>query len=280
MRILTDKEKSLLKLMVEYKRNGNLKDLQVAPLLRKNLSFIALRWCIDPIPSVDIYVFATNDNKYAIEQYFSVLNFIYFIQELADLGYVKLLTLPSQRADKQRELFDREKYEFDANKNQFIQIGVDKKNGILSLMKDFEYQLFGKSNEVEFVNPLVKQTLPNSFAFDLDKIVYSIIYPMPVAEEYVRNEFKTYEQQNIEKQLSDSRKSLCWARWTFIISFFALVVTIFISKWGSQKMDDTQFETIVDALESNTEKRNISKSITIPDTIKASTNILNKPVNK
>lgn len=228
MRLFSDKENELIKKLVEYKKDGDLKELQVARLLRKNLSFLALRWEINPIPKVEIYALTKDNNqKEILDLYFSIIDIVYFIQELASVGFVKLLTLPSKHKEKQRELYDREKYNFNAEKNQFQEKDLKKENGILSLMGDFEYALFGKKDKNEYISPLSKQVTPSSFAYDLDKIAYCIIYPMPVMEEYVANVFRTIEDKRYEENQKLALRSINIANRTLCITGIALVASAF-----------------------------------------------------
>lgn len=241
MRLFSDIENSLLEKFVQYKRNGKLQELQVARLLRKELEFIALRWEVDPKPTVDVYAIHKGKNNEALKLYFQVVDFIYFVQELADNGFVKLLTIPSDKPEKLRELYDREKYTFDEKKNQFQDNTLDTENGILSLLKDFEYQLFDKHDGIETATPLTKQTLPNSFAYDLDKLAYCIIYPMPVLEDYVDNKFRTIEDKRYEENHAIALLSNKIANRTLMISAFALIISAIgccFSYQGYQKSDN------------------------------------------
>lgn len=224
-RLFSEKENQLINELVNFKKTGDLQNLQVARLLRTKLSFIALRWSIDPSPSVDVYSVATEDASNTLKLYFEIVDLVYFFQELEKMGFIKFQSLPSQKTEKQRMLFDRKKYEFNSVKNQFNEIGLDKKNGILSLFKDFQFQLFGKKDNMEYASPLTLQTMPNSFAYDLDEIVYKIIYPMPVLEDYVSNGFRTLEDKRYEGTSNKALKANKTANWTLIISCVALIVS-------------------------------------------------------
>ncbi|MDE5784858.1 MAG: hypothetical protein K2H97_11155 [Prevotella sp.] len=246
MRLFSDKENELIKKLVEYKKTGDLKELQVARLLRKNLSFLALRWELNPIPKVEIYALTKENNqKESLDQYFSLIDFVYFIQELASFGFVKLLTLPSEHREKQRELYDREKYNFNTEKNQFQEKGLKKEHGILSLMGDFEYALFSKKDKKEYISPLSKQVTPNSFAYDLDKTAYCIIYPMPVMEDYVANDFRTIEDKRYEENKELALRSLKIANKTLRITGIALLasaISVGLTCYFGKKQLETPIE--------------------------------------
>lgn len=225
LRLFSDKENALLKELVEYKLTGDMRNLQVALLLRTKLSFFALKWDIEPTPNISIYSIDNDNRDEALQKYFEIADFIYFIQELVHIGFIKLLTIPSKNEIKQRMLFDRERYEFNADKNQFIGIGLDRENGILSILRDFDLQVFEKKEDYEGADPLTLQTVPNSLAYDLDEIVYKIIYPMPVLEEYVSNGFRTLEDKRYEENSSIALKSISIANRTLIISAVAFIAS-------------------------------------------------------
>lgn len=241
-RLFSDKENQLLKELVDFKQAGDLQNLQVARLLRTKLSFIALRWSVDPLPSVDVYAIANEDASNTLNLYFDIVNLVYFFQELDKMGFIKLQSLPSQKAEKQRILFDRNKYEFNCDKNQFNEIGIDKENGILSLSKEFQFQLFGKKDNMEYASPLTLQSMPNSFAYDLDDIVYKIIYPMPVLEDYVSNGFRTIEDKRYEETSKKALKANKTANWTLVISSLAFIASA-LSCFITYKIGKEQIET-------------------------------------
>lgn len=255
MRLFSLKENELLRKLVEYKNDTNLQDLQVARLLRKELSFLAIKWEIEPKMNVDLYCVTTNDKKYPLKQLFSVIDFIYFVYELEKIGYIRLLNISSERKEKLRILYDKEKYTFNGEKNQFINTNIDTENdNILSLVGDKDYQLFGKIDNYEYVNQLTKQQFPNSFAKDLDDIVYSIIYPMPILEDYVNNNFKTLEERHHDEEMKvaldsagESRKAAKIALGSFILS----LIVCMIQMCSSQKIDPDQITMIETAIKNN-----------------------------
>lgn len=242
MRLFSDPENLLLKEFVEYKEEGNLKELQVARLLRKELSFIALKWEVSPKPMVSVYSLPKKEYKENLSLYFSILNFVYFIQELEKIGFIKLLILPSEQVEKQQILYDKKTYEFKPEKNQFINKELNTEDSILSLMKDYEYQIFDKKDDFECANPLMLQTITNSFAFDLDSIAYKIIYPMPVLEDYVNNGFKTLEDKRYQENHRLALRSVKLSDFTLLISACALGVSL-LSALITYKIGREQIET-------------------------------------
>lgn len=210
MRLFTEKENRIIKQLVEYKLAGNLRELQVVPLLRKNLSCLAVKWEIQPIPQVFVYTISDGKKK-TIEEatrnnYFEILDFVFFLQELEESKFIKFLSLPNRKEEKERILYDREKYRYERDKNQFIDKKLTDSSGILSLFGDFQYQLFRCGKGSEYASTIDRQIIPNSFAYDLDNMVCNLIYPLPIAEEYVREGYYTLEDRRfiVQKKLNAS----------------------------------------------------------------------------
>ena len=267
MRLFTKKENLLIKQLVAYKQSGKLQDLQVAPLLRKNLSILALRWEIEPIPQ--IFVYSRHTGKKTIEEttrenFFSVLDFVFFIEELVECRFVKLLEIPSRLPEKQRILFDKTKYTFNKDKNQFIENGADE--SFLSLFGDFQYQLFGVSGNMTYASNVDAQIIPNSFAYNLDKIVYSIIYPLPIAEEYVREGYYSLEERrHISQQklnsatllttndsLRTSKEALNISNRSYKVANCALLLSLvfgIIQCCSDSKVKEEQFNKLIETIE-------------------------------
>ena len=267
MRLFTKKENLLIKQLVAYKQSGKLQDLQVAPLLRKNLSFLALRWEVEPIPQ--IFVYSRHTGQKTIEEttrenFFSVLDFVFFIEELVERRFVKLLEIPSRLPEKQRILFDKKKYSFNKDKNQFIENGADK--SFLSLFGDFQYQLFGVSGNMTYTTNVDAQIIPNNFAYHLDKIAYSIIYPLPIAEEYVREGFYSLEERrHISQQklnsatllttnesLRTSKEALNISNRSYKVAICALLLSFIfgiIQCCSDSKVKEEQFNKLIETID-------------------------------
>lgn len=269
MRLFTAKENLLIKQLVTYKQSGKLKDLQVASLLRKNLSVLALRWEVDPIPQVFVYAPHTEQKtieETTLENYFSVLDFVFFIEELVERRFVKLLEIPSRLPEKQRVLYDKKKYIFNQDKNQFIEKVIDEK--FLSLFENFQYQLFGIKGNMTYVSNVDAQIIPNSFAYNLDKIIYSIIYPLPIAEEYVREGFYSLEdRRHISQQklnsatllttnesLRTSKDALNISNRSYKVAICALLLSFvfgLIQCCSDSKVNDNQFNKLIETIQDN-----------------------------
>lgn len=106
-----------------------------------------------------------------------------------------------------------------------------------------------------------------------------LIYPLPLLENLVSNEFKSVEQRNFEVELNETKRQhqerlesdkvfqseqIKRTNWSLIIASFALIVSIVIPlivARGSKPVtiNSTQLETIKEAI--------VNSKNTIPDTI-------------
>lgn len=256
MRLFSKPENEIIKKLVNIQRKakpGLLADLQVARLLRKKLKFFALQWSIDPIDEIIIFTYEKDfKNKKKIDrQYFNIADFIYFIEELEQLGFVKLQKIPSKNEDNYTILYDRDKYDYDKKTGTFW-TDVELKNG--------DKTIKGKA-----LVPLKEWRKFNTdFAKDLQRCALSIVYPLPLAREYVKNGFKTLEQTQFEKQMDTAldsaksgRRAAKWGVAATIIAIFALIATIItlvITICNSKKpttIDRLDLERIESAINSN-----------------------------
>ena len=203
MRLFSDKENKIVQTIVDIIQKSepdSLAELQVARLLRKELNFFALKWTTDPKDEVTIYI-PHSDNEKEIKAdrtYFDVADYIYFLEELEDLGFIKFQNIPSDKNEKFTILYDRARYTYNAEENVFwqeikdAQIGDSVVSGVaLTSLKGW-------------------RTINTDFAKDLQRCALSIVYPLPLARNYVKNGFKTLEQIQFEQQMEtalDSAKS-------------------------------------------------------------------------
>lgn len=264
MREFTSTENKFIERIVQiHRENGlnSLPELQVSRLLRNELKFFALRWEIKPKPTVTIYVpKGDKDSTKINDLFFQVADFIYFIEELESLGFIKLQNIPSDKEEDFTILYDRDKYEYSSKDNWFwenindVVIGGNKYSGKALVALEGWHSLH------------------NDFAYDLDKCGLSLIYPLPLAASYVDNGFKTDEQLNLESQLSDTKASLKWAKRTFWITVGALIATLVIAKCGHQTIDEAQFNYLIDSIGAKIERNHLREPIQIitTDTIKPS----------
>lgn len=256
MRLFSEPENKIIEKLVRIQRKakpGSLAELQVARLLRKKLKFFALKWSIDPVDEVIIFTTEKDfkNKKKNDRQYFNIADYIYFIEELEQLGFVKLQKIPSKNEDNYTILYDRDKCDYDKNTGTFW-TDVELKNG-------------DKTIKGKVLVPLKEWRKFNTdFAKDLQRCALSIVYPLPLAREYVKNGFKTLEQIQFEKQMNTAldsaksgRRAANWGVAAAFISLFALIaaiVSLVVTINNSKKptsINSTDLERIESAIKSN-----------------------------
>lgn len=264
MRLFTKKENTLIKALVEYKQTGRLDSLQISRILRDKLSFFALTWQLKPIPRVDVYTRSDyiKPSLYAEirNNYFNILDLVYFILELEQRNFVKLIELTSVNEMKQM-LFDESNYSY--KNSMFINNKVDGKS--LEFFKDFHNVIVDSTNNGAFLQDLNINQLPNSFAKDLNRVAHCLIYPLPIAEEYVREGFYTLEDRRfIEKKklnastllttndaLRVSKDSYKTSANSYKIAACALMVSILfglLQCCGDLSIEETQFQKLIECI--------------------------------
>lgn len=266
MREFTNKENEIVKKLVDTLRDTNRKslaELQVARLLREDLKFFALKWSVEPKDEVTIYTRKEDANQQEIidKLYFNIADYIYFIEELEDLGFIKLQNIPTDNEDNYTILYDRKKYQYDETNNNFWQEVKDLKIGDRTISGVLLVPLKGW------------QKINTDFAKDLQRCALSIVYPLPLAKAYVDNGFNTDEQLSLKKQLKDTKESLCWAKRTFWITLGALIITVLLNKFGSQSINEEQINNLVESIGAKIEDNHLEEPLLIStaDTIKVLT---------
>lgn len=224
MREFTPAQNNLIKKLVDIQQDalpGSLAELQVARLLRKELKFFALRWSTEPKDEVILYVRKEDkeDLKKIDELYFEIADFIYFIEELESLGFIKLQNIPSINEENFTILYDRDKYKYDSKEDNFWVEMQDVRIGDRTISGEALVSLEGWHK------------INTDFAKDLQKCALSIVYPLPLARSYVNNDFMTQEQKGLKKQLKDTKNALRWARWTFWVTLIGVAIAL----WGLNK---------------------------------------------
>ena len=237
MRHFSDTENQLIKQLVEAKLKGinSIQDLQAAKILRKQFDFFALKWIIGSSPSISIYNRHTEDSS-KIEEYnklyFKVADFIYFLKELESFGFIAIQTITKKQEREYSLLYDRKKYKYDENKNEFIPINEHP--------IDTSGFIEGDTPPLEEVSPgfynlfqVDRHEINLDFANDLERYGLGIIYPLPLAVDYVNNGFQTLERLQYDKQMDaaldsakSGRKAANWGVVATIIAFWALIATI------------------------------------------------------
>lgn len=196
MREFTDKEKELIEKLISFKQTARLIELQAARLLRKDLQCFALSWTKEPYKNIILYSNKdTQDGKpdwdALNKSYFQVADFLYFIEELEQNGFIKLQILAHDNKNDQENaqgiLYDKELYEYDSKHNSF------------------------KSKNNNLCNGITKELFPNcingyskihvDISDQLERYADKIIYPLPILEDLYEHDYKSIEQRNFEKQL-------------------------------------------------------------------------------
>lgn len=217
MRLFTEKENSLIRGFVNAKKDGDVKNLEVGYLLKKELTCFALKWSTEPTPTVTLFMERDGKahNKRIDNNYFAIADFLYFIEELESRGFIKLQHIPASEENKPGLLYDREKYKFNADSDEFEPKESE---------QEIEFQ--GKKYVLAaYSMPRDKQIFYNDFAFDLEKCAPSIIYPLPLAESYVDNGFQTLEDKRYDDNKKLALRSIIVAFITLFVSALALMVS-------------------------------------------------------
>lgn len=243
MRQLTDNEQRLVEKLIEFKQHAKLDELQVARLLRKELECFALRWT--SIPKKTLYFYSYEDTSMVDadwdrlrKNYFQVADFLYFIEELEKEHLIMIQTLSFEiKTDEERVLYDREKYKYSPLNDTFW--GVEGNISYL-VQINLEHKVY-----VDFVGYL-------------EKYANKVIYPLPLLEDFVKNNYKSIEQRNFEREIKMTNCSLK-------ISVFALIISIIIPFLVNRctppaQIDDAQLRLIEQAI--------INIKPTYPNTIK------------
>ena len=178
-------KKEIIQKIVSYKKENNLEELQIARLLRKELSCFAIRWTTSPAKEFVIYNEESDkikdDSKHCFYTLFRILDFLYLIQELEHDGFVNTLPLASNKEDT-NILFDKEKYKY--NVDHPIELPDN-----FNIGKDFFYRIHEK---IKSLVPMKSKQVINIDIVDLfDKYATKIIYPLPKLEEYLKNNFQS-----------------------------------------------------------------------------------------
>ena len=226
--IINVKEKEILKKLTVLKREGNLKELQFARLLRKHLDTIALAWNTDERIRHNIAIFSeiSEPNKdqwdEILKKYFEIVDLVYLLEELEENNMIKKQAVSLSAEDNlcgNNILYDREKYLYNENTSSFWLIGDSGK---------CLYRL----------SPSICKVY-NDFAKTLSLYANTIIYPLPALDEFVLYDFKSLEQRTYEDNYENNRrnqghnresllqtnKSLKQTRTSIRISFVALIIS-------------------------------------------------------
>lgn len=223
MRRFTEQENNWIKELVEIKEKGlnHIQELQVAKMLRSKFTFFALKWTYGDKPQVSLYN-ESKDKNNAEQQYYSICDFIYFIKELESLGFISMQKVYSDRENTGFSvLYDRENYIYDSTGNQFKPKKCKDLKSIIPCSSDKEILMEEMGNGIYGLFQIEQpQDINLDFANELQKYGLGIIYPLPLAKDYVDNDFRTLEQRHYEKEMNVALQSAKYSRWAMLIAFF------------------------------------------------------------
>ncbi len=261
MRLFSEHENKIIKKFVEAKARGidAIQHLQAAKFLREQFDFFALKWTVGETPSISIYFRHTDDNKKKEEYsklYFKVADFIYFLKELESIGFIAIQTITKKQERKYSLLFDRKKYQYNEDKNEFIPINehpIDTNDFIKGDTPPFEEVSPG----VYTLLQVDRREINLDFANDLERYGLGIIYPLPLAVDYVNNDFQTLEQRQFDNKMEVALKSAkysSWAAYLGAVSAFAAIITLWYTLATDNKpttIDRLDLERIEYAIKAN-----------------------------
>ncbi len=261
MRLFSEHENKIIKKFVEAKARGidAIQHLQAAKFLREQFDFFALKWTVGETPSISIYYRHTDDNKKKEEYsklYFKVADFIYFLKELESIGFIAIQTITKKQERKYSLLFDRKKYQYNEDKNEFIPINehpIDTNDFIKGDTPPFEEVSPG----VYTLLQVDRREINLDFANDLERYGLGIIYPLPLAVDYVNNDFQTLEQRQFDNEMEVALKSAKYSRWAAYlgaVSAFAAIITLWYTLATDNKpttIDRLDLERIEYAIKAN-----------------------------
>lgn len=266
MRLFSENENKLIEDLVATKSEGvsAIRNLQAAKILRNKFKFFGLKWTTGIFPSISIYFRKSDDeeNKLIFNTiYYQVVDFIYFIKELESYGFIAIQTLSTSQKREYNLLYDRDNYIYNEKENEFL----PKNKSIIDLNEKAKPLIFEEvSPGTSILFQVNHQDINLDFANDLERYGLGIIYPLPLAVDYVKNKFKTLERIQYEQEIStalDSAKSSreaakygMIAAWFGIGSFFIAVITLLLSCCSNTKQsyeNAKAIERIESAIKSN-----------------------------
>lgn len=187
MRQLAETERLLVEKIVQLKQAARLEELQVARLLHKELECFALRWVLEPKKTLLFYSIQNKTDWNVLRKnYFQVADFLYLIEELEKDRFVKIQTLSFEvETDEERVLYDRGKYRYNSSNDTF----------------------WGIKGDVQYLVPInAEHKVYIDFVSYLERYANKVIYPLPLLEDFVANNYKSIEQRNFEKQIEESER--------------------------------------------------------------------------
>lgn len=241
MREFSKKEKNLIKKFLQLKNDNDIVGLQVAKFIRKNLDCFALKYQTADDPKIVFYSKSDTeaDKNKVNHNYIKICDFIYFLQELEEYGFIKFQRNVSEMISGSKKdyylLFDRDKYKYNETSDNFYFESKTEFNG-----KQVALIALGPVKSKENVNL--------DFVKDLATYGNAIIYPLQRLQDFVDKKFRTLEQVNVDKQNLLTLLGI-------LAAFAVGIASPFISKWISEKSDNESLEQVISAIK---EQKSIS----------------------
>lgn len=241
MREFSDKEKNLIKKFLRLKNDNDIVGLHVAKFIRESLDCFALKYQIADDPKIVFYSKSDTeaDKNKVNHNYIKICDFIYFLQELEEYGFIKFQRNVSEMISGSKKgyylLFDRDKYKYDETSDNFYFESNTEFNG-----KQVALIALGPVKSKENVNL--------DFVKDLATYGNAIIYPLQRLQDFVDKKFRTLEQVNVDKQNLLTLLGI-------LAAFAVGIASPFISKWISEKSDNESLEQVISAIK---EEKSIS----------------------
>ena len=193
MREFSDKEKNLIKKFLRLKNDNDIVGLQVAKFIRESLDCFALKYQIADDPKIVFYSKSDTeaDKNKVNHNYIKICDFIYFLQELEEYGFIKFQRNVSEMISGSKKgyylLFDRDKYKYDESSDNFY--------------FESKTEFNGKQVALIALGPVMsKENVNIDFVKDLATYGNAIIYPLQRLQDFVDKKFRTLEQVNVDKQ--------------------------------------------------------------------------------
>ena len=241
MREFSKKEKNLIKEFLQLRNDNDIVGLQVAKFIRESLDCFALKYQIADDPKIVFYSKSNTeaDKNKVNHNYIKICDFIYFLQELEEYGFIKFQRNVSEMISGSKKgyylLFDRDKYKYDETSDNFYFESKTEFNG-----KQVALIALGPVKSKENVNL--------DFVKDLATYGNAIIYPLQRLQDFVDKKFRTLEQVNVDKQNLLTLLGI-------LAAFAVGIASPFISKWISEKSDNESLEQVISAIK---EEKSIS----------------------
>ena len=229
MRELSELDKKIIDRIIKAYDQQNLQGLQVARLLREELSLFAIEWEIKP---KTLSIFAPqrpgDEGLNGLNKsFFDIANFLFLIEELEKCGYIGLHSIETANDGKYpKQLYDRDKYTKQGD------IYMAKMEGTMLAVVQVDITSY-------YIN----------IVDIMEKYAFKFIFPLHSLKEFKNRGYLTEEQKFRREEMELSRKSVSsamWATWAAAIGVVLTAVSTIKSCTEDNKVgfDDTDMERI------------------------------------